>query len=634
MDADSILDYWCNPFGFIEFGFNEKDLFSDQNTTVFLGGRGTGKTMLFKYASYTTQWRKSIVENNQNPLNHFLKHGGAGFYVRIDGPVLRSFEGFDIKDSVWTSIFTHYFELTVAKSYLDFLKRTVELNLIDVDKFNSNFIPALSLVLCGDKSELVDIFSAIERVDNQLDQVTQFRGMVPLSPIKFNPTRGFTSQSLTAGIPELANKHIKELEGDFQFILLIDEYENYLEQQQQVINTLLRFSKPNITYRIGMRLEGFRTYGTINKEEFIKEGRDYSKVVFEEFLVGNKGYRDYLLRIAEKRLSATPIFKQKQYTDIRKILGSMENPEEEARDIVKGNTDRIFDFYKIKGKPKRKLLECKDNPLLQVLNCLWFIRGNSPKDINKAMNDYKDKKNSELAKKYHRDYIDKYKLSLTFIVCTIYRKPKSYYSFNTFAFVSSGIVGHFIELCRRSFQLAEFEQQETLLNEGVINSKVQAEAAKEQASSELQQIRRVEKHGHYLYHFILNLGNIFSLYHKDPKIRYPEMNQFTVDKDMLSTDMKAAFESGLKWSLVQRKKVLQKSTPGKSKGDLYTINRIFAPVFEISYRTRGGINEDFSPAEILSMMTVPDTIGPKKLKLSGSSKQNNDEQGVQGTFDY
>jgi hypothetical protein len=64
------------------------------------------------------------------------------------------------------------------------------------------------------------------------------------------------------------------------------------------------------------------------------------------------------------------------------------------------------------------------------------------------------------------------------------------------------------------------------------------------------------------------------------------------------------------WSLVVKKQNIQDSNGKDSKQDMYMLSRVFAPVFKISYRTRGGFspikgvtdkffNSDFNPQSVL-----------------------------------
>ncbi len=259
------------------------------------------------------------------------------------------------------------------------------------------------------------------------------------------------------------------------------------------------------------------------------------------------------------------------------------------------------------------------------MNILWLMRGKSPKIINKAMNDYINKNfDNDEAQKYRRDYIDKYKLSLTFLLCSIYRKNKQYYSFNTFSFLSSGIVGNFIELCRRAFKYSEFEENDKFLHEFKITREQQSKAAIDNSEAELAQLVRIENYGAHIYKFILNLGNIFRDFHKDEKIRYPETNQFSIDSNsIVNNQYQNAFDSAIKWSAIQRKPKLQQPAPGKHLKDIYTINRIFSPSFQISYRTRGGFSIELNSNNIMELMSNENVSSKQYIPQSKNNTNNN-----------
>lgn len=594
-----ILDYWSNPFSFVKFTLSEQDIFDEPNPLVFMGGRGTGKTMFLRYyCSYDVQKKLHTKNGGQR---FFEKVNSAGFYIRIDGPILRSFDGFGVSNDKWLVIFSHFFELYVCRAYFSYFLTLLKNNDVDPIEFNQDFFQECSNLLIGSKDGFKEIEEIVDYLDDKIKEVNTFRSQIPLKEIQFSPEIVHSSQSLSFGIPEIFRRNFKS-KNDFKFILMIDEYENFLEPQQRLINTLLKFVKPGITFRLGMRLEGFRTFDTISTDDFIKEGRDYRNTIFEEVLIKDSGYSNYLKDIANKRLKQVPCFVDKSLTDITSFLGVKENLEEEAKEIVGDKTDKIFDFYGIKDKKEKELLNCKQNPLLQVLNCLWYSRGRNPIDINRIMNEYLSGIKNTDVKKYQMDYIDKYKLSLMFIVATIYKKDKFYYSFNTFSYLSSGIVGHFIELCRRCFQYAEFENKSELIETGIISKDIQNNASRDLAETELQQIRRIEKYGNKLYVFALNLGDIFRRYHRDSLIRYPETNQFSIDKTLLSETTKECFEAAQRWSVIQRKQKTQQQSIGKKKNDIFTLNRIFAPTFQFSYRTRGGYSEEFNSVEISFLM--------------------------------
>lgn len=638
MEPNTLLDYWCSPFNYMQFsGVKESDVYSDKMPIVFMGGRGTGKTMFLKYFSYSVQLQEACNKKNYkgSVLSHFKNKGGIGFYIRIDGPVLRSFTGHGVSRELWDSIFTHYFELVVGRAYIEVISELVKIGELDEGEINKNFVPQIADILGKTKNEIKTISEALNDLDIKIKEVTTFRGEVSYSDIEFKPSKGFSSLDLTFKIPEIVKNTINEFEQKIDFIIMIDEFENFLVPQQRMVNTLLKFTKSGTAFRIGMRLEGFRTFDTSSKDDYIKEGRDYRKIIFEEVLIKDSGYKKFLFDIAQKRLEQVKFFKEKEFLNISSILGKSEDLEEEAITLSKNNPDKHFiSFLNNLPSDEVKLLKYPKNPLMEMLNILWVSRKVEPKTVNKAMTDYLEGKKNKNSNKYKNDYINKYKLSLMFLLASIHRKSKNFYSFNTFSFLSSGIIGHFIELCRKSFQYAEFENRELLFEKGKILHIQQDKASKDVATSELQMIQRIEDYGDSLHRFIINLGNIFRDYHKDKTIKYPETNQFTVDIDSLEEYDRNAIKAALKWSVIQKKPALQQPAPGQHINDIYTINRIFAPMFKISYRTRGGFSVKLSPSEINEFMTKTDVKLKPKRNRSKVTNKNKDNDSMQQSFDF
>ena len=202
------------------------------------------------------------------------------------------------------------------------------------------------------------------------------------------------------------------------------------------------------------------------------------------------------------------------------------------------------------------------------------------------------------------------KLSFVFILCSIYHiEKKGYYSFVDYCQLSSGIVGGFVELCRRAFDIAYFKERE-LLFDGRISAKIQTDAAYEYAQSERDMIERINIYGSRLNTFIDNIGNAFSYIHRDLYIRYPETNLFPAVLDALKKENKKLLEVACMWSLIVKKPNTQDAKAKNQKQDIYYLNRVLAPAYKISYRTRGGLNPisvndsyfevDFNPQSVLT----------------------------------
>lgn len=609
MEVDSILEYWCNPFNYKLFsGIRQEDVFEDPMNIVFMGGRSTGKSMFLRYWSYQVQ-SEAAQKENRPLLDVIKKNKGIGIYFRIDGMTLRSFYGSDLSEEHWSSVFTHYFELIVGRQLVEVMRLLQVEGTISEEMASSGFIDRLCKHLRFKVARNLD--AVIEEFDKRISDVDLFRGDVPFHGGKFNPkNRGFASESITFGVSEVILKLLPSLK-DVNIIFLLDEYENFLEYQQIVINTLLRFTRPKIKFRIGMRLEGFRTFRMIADEDFIKEGREYRKIVFEEVLNKNRGFHQFLLEIAKKRLESVSTFRERNLTNIKVMLGNEENLEQEAKELVRKKPNKTYEHFLRRVKvPKDQLDKVRhpDNPLMELLNFIWLTRGVSAQNTAQSMRDYLEGNKTPEAAKYHMDYINKYKLSLMFLLCSIYRKPKSYYSFNTFAFLSSGIVGHFIELCRRSFVIASWAD-DRLETVGEISPEFQSQAASEFSKDELHLVGRIETYGGYIYRFVNNIGNVFRDCHLDIRMRYPETNQFAMTLEAIhDDDLKKTMKAAIRWSVVQKKPKIQRKGPGEHLRDTYTINRAFAPSFQISYRTRGGKSIELNESRLKELVESEDVV--------------------------
>ena len=613
MDSEQIINFWESPFGNYLKGITEEEIASERTAIFFSGGRGTGKTMLLKHYSMSAQYIRSEKEDI-NFKDYIIKNGYVGIYIRFDTPLLIGFDGLGMEQKKWETIFSHFFEMTLCKAFIDALavmadKRVVtESEVKDVEK------RVQDLLGCNHDKNITELS---RKLADDINYVNDFKSEMIFDAIEFKPSKIYPLGSLSYNIVKIIKKSCKDLKK-INFLLLLDEYENFLEYEQQIVNTVIKFSN-DIAFRVGMRPMGFHTYATVSNEEFIKEHREYRNIQFDNPLIGkqnNSGYLDFLYGIAEKRLNNVSYFKNSKY-NIKKILGFKEDPQKEAIEIVQGRTKHIDEYLKEIEKKYKCInktfnitseqldkLKCTDNPLYEMQNMRMLLKPFDVEYVIKSFNDYKNKINSEEARKYKNDYENKYKLSYVFVLRSIYKvESKQYYGFKDFAYLSSGIVGTFIELCRCSFQYAYFSDKEALLN-GCISKDIQTKAALDVAYSEFEQIQRISKVGNYVHCLAKNIGNRFKKRHMDKRISYPETNQFSFVSQQLKKDSleSQVFNAALLWSVFQKKEGMQQSSIGKFDDEVFILNRIYAPVFQISVRTRGGFNEEIKYQNLKILM--------------------------------
>jgi hypothetical protein len=489
--------------------------------------------------------------------------------------------------------------MTICKSFIDVICQLREAEIItnDEEELLGQKISKLLGYDC-DKN-ITEISGALS---DEINYVNHYKSEALFDDVEFRPRKSYVFGELSFKLVDVIRESCHKLEK-VNFLLLLDEYENFLAFEQRIVNSSIKLSK-NLSFRVGMRPMGFHSYATVSEDEFIKEHRDYRRVLFENPMIGknDNGYLEFLLGIAKKRLSNVGYFSNKQMLDLKQFLGEKENVEEEARNIVKGRNTHIDEYLKEINKVQKnnfkltdekiQQLRCPENPLYEMQNMRMLLKPFDVEYVIKAFNDYKNKINSEEAQKYKNDYSNKYKLSYVFVLRSIYKvNTKQYYGFRDFAYLSSGIVGTFIELCRCTFQYAYFTDKEALLR-GEITPDIQTKAVQDVANSEFAQIHRISKFGKYIYQFTKNIGTSFSKYHVDKRISYPETNQFSLNSKKMeenSTEEKV-LNAAIMWSVVQKKKGMQQASIGKDDEEVYILNRIYAPIFQISVRTRGGFN--------------------------------------------
>jgi len=570
-----------------------------------------------------------------------------GIYHRFDGPSLGSFSQRNTDDEAWETIFKHYFEIVVGQRMVMFLSNLLANHCISISKEKESEIAKEILTLTKFniplQSEEVTINSIITMFQNQLDKVFDFINCSALSQnVKFleHPLK---SGSLVFGIPLLLQIHLPELQSK-RFIILLDEYENLRENQQRIVNTLVKHTRLPVTFRIGTRLRGFRTNDTLIEEEFLMQDADYRIIRFEDILMAHdENYKKLLKMIAKKRLEEMPEFAKYGLNDIEDILGYI-SPEDEAQLIVYDRVlseNEAMEFQLEKYLTKKHVQAIKDhipetaerkdilkklvnkkNPLFDMVNLLLLRRGYKPRVIISMYEAYiQGNKNDRKYSKYKNLY-DKNKFALVFQLASLYRpKQKLYAGFDVFCMLSSGIIRNFLELCYQSFNIALFSDTTTLVNDGKMPFKTQSTGAKIRAERYMDVIERIPKHGNEIKSLVIQLGAIFYSWQNDEVLSEPEVTHFCIDYNALSIEARNVVDAAVQWSVLQPKKDMKGKAPSDPLLNVFALNHILAPYFTISYRLRGRIRQ-FEKEDFQTLMfgseTDKKTVRNKLSKASPS----------------
>ena len=297
---EQISDLWVGFDG----SPNSHPLFDPTSpmATVVLGGKGSGKTHLFRYFSHPVQTKSY---GNGDWLESVLKDGYVGIYTRAAGLNCSRFNGKGICQGHWKEIFRYYVELWLGQEFLDVASDLVK-HIKSVRDREGEIVTALTQCIDVPKdlniSILYDLSEFLRKCQKSLDQAVNKAAFTH----KIRPNFCCSPGNIIFGFPKVLDKYFGK-DGSLIFVYYIDECENLLEYQQQHVNTLLRDRRHPVTFRIGARSYGMRTYKTDSGEgEEIQEGSEYQRLRLDERMRREeKRYKKFARQLLARRVAVS-----------------------------------------------------------------------------------------------------------------------------------------------------------------------------------------------------------------------------------------------------------------------------------------------------------------------------------------
>lgn len=233
------------------------------------GGKGSGKTHLMRYLSYPLQ--RSRFSSREAAKAGIKEEGYLGIYFRCGGLNAQRFSGKGQTEDVWRDVFAYYMELWLG-----------QIVLTTISDLYSDSPQIQSPQLVHDAARLLDIMpsptpitleelsNCLETLQRQADVAINNCALTRRLDVQIQATAG----RLLFGLPEIIARHLSELRSAL-FLYLIDEFENLTLLQQRYINTLVRERKDPCSFKVGVRLYGFRTKQTFSADEENREDSEY-----------------------------------------------------------------------------------------------------------------------------------------------------------------------------------------------------------------------------------------------------------------------------------------------------------------------------------------------------------------------
>lgn len=542
----------------------------DNRPCVLEGGRGTGKTTALRGLSYQGQY----AIHNEN-IEAFDKGNFIGIYHRVNTNHVRAFIGESLSEQKWEKVFAHYFNLLICKDILVFIRWHKPLSNNDEDLSPHACKLIASSVQnenqsCENLEQLIEVFeiqmiSFQSQINNIIDEGLPFLSMAG-DPIKL-----ITENTI------LLNQFKDKI-----FFILLDEYENYENYQQKILNTLIKHSSENYTFKIGVRELGWRIKHTLNESELLSDPADYVLVNIEQKLTEQEAtFPDFARKVCQQRIGK--LLQNQEDSNNFDIQMSLKGVtiEEEAILLEVQKTKYIQNYELIPKSYQKKVKTL--SPLYKFFISYWATTHNST--LTKTIDEY------ELKKDEWNVRYENYKYEMLFKIRTGRGKAgiQKYYSgWTTYTKLANGNIRYLMELVYRAYE-KHFNSDETLSTP--ISPKNQTVAAQDAGLKNLMELEGLWKKGAQITKLLLGMGRVFQLLARSVSKTAPEQNQFSIDHmNPISEELEELLRASVMHLALVR-------TPGNKMGDktntrdyIYMIHPLFSAYFQFSYRKKRKIN--------------------------------------------
>lgn len=574
---------------------------------VLIGGRGTGKTTVLRGLSYQGQFAL-----NHDEIAKFNENQFIGIYFRCDTNHVHAFRGKGISQERWIEIFAHYFNLILSSEILYFIDWHRERDASDeVLSSHACRLIATSLHL-GDKVQ--DFNSLMDELDLamykfQADVNNIADGNMPRLSLAGDPIKIVTEQA----------QKLAQFKGKI-FYLLIDEYENLLDEQQQVVNTLLKHTPPSYTFKIGVREMGWRIHYTLNPQELVNDPADYVRFNIVEMFTGeNSGqFETFAREVCQLRIKDLMEEEGLDY----KIEDALVDMTMEDEASLLGIEHHHY-LQEVLDLEEKKSISLNISSLYKFFLAYWsHVKGET---LDNVVKDFL------LNRSYWNTRYDNYKYSLLFKIKSGRGSggiQKYYSGWRTFVKLANGNIRYLMELVYRSYYL--YLQENGDLSKPV-PPKIQTHAAYNVGWKNLTELEGTWKNGAQLTRLVQSIGTIFGHMAKLGDNVAPEVVQFEIE-GTTSTRTEELLSAGIMNLALVRLPANKQTGNGSVKEFMYMLHPIFAPYFIYSYRRkRKMIITDSEFLECVDNQKEAVVSILKKKKINVESEKPNP---IQLTFDF
>ncbi|RYG99642.1 MAG: hypothetical protein EON58_03220 [Alphaproteobacteria bacterium] len=555
---------------------------------VLVGGRGTGKTTVLRCLSY--EGRFALMGDTAKVCDwpYF------GFYYKVNTNSVRAFQGDELSQRQWQKLFAHYLNLIFSGRVVEFLQwhESVEPNGTSLD---SQLCSDLATSLfCDPASTQEELLSSIQR------GVRRFEAWVNnIDPDNLPglSMQGVVIDDLCKGVLELPQFKDKRL------FFIIDEFENLLDDQQEVVNTLVKHCGPDYTFKIGVRELGWRRRSTLHNNEQLQSPADYERIDIQLRLDG-----DQFAKFAKEVCSLRAAERFPDGFDLESMLPSL-SVEDEAKLLgVDAKARATLDAIEREAPDCVKLIE-NATPLELALIQYWS------RTQRLSLAEVIEERQREPAvwrERYHN-----YRVPLLFTLRGARPGVRKYYAgWRTFTLLAGNNIRYLLQLVGEALLL---QRQDGKPADGEpIRPVVQTNAAISVGGKNVKELEGLGVHGAQLTRLVLSLGRLFEMLALEPEGRRPEITRFAFPEDEPLGAVEPLLQAAV-MHLALTRRVSSQRTDLDLKSYDYAVHPIFAAFFGFSHRDMRKIR--LTPSDIMQLMQ-----DPKRAirQIMGTTERSND----------
>jgi hypothetical protein len=627
---EQIVQYWVD--------ISDKDGFKNllKPTSVMpmiiLGSKGSGKTHLMRYFSYELQ----KIKYKNDLKKGFEDDKFIGIYVRCSSFNSDRFSDKGQSDEVWRSVYAYYWELWLTQISLNIILDLQKNGVIEITNEKIIVEKIIELLnkkpdnIPNDLTNLVSFFSQLQKkVDYEVENCIFNNDKKIHIDILISPSK------ITYQLPQLIKEYIPFFKNKI-FLYLIDELENISENQQRLIQTLIREKNTACTFRIGARLYGIKTYETLGSGEENREGSEFEEVILDDFLRNNDNYKTFVRNICENRLQLngiclSPQEKIDDFIEIFNETNFLENIKSKKESQGKSYLHRLKDKLK-----KHRLSDgdiddvisnlSSDNRIIERTNVLLFYREwSKKKNILQSSIEIKDSASEHLTDPTNENnpqkkVLNKYKRDIIDMLARETREDIPYYGFEEFIKMSSGTPRNLLNILKHSYKWTYFNKAKEAFRETTVDFDAQTKGIKDTIDWFFEDNRTPVRQNGKPFECVERIGKFLR------ELKYSDIppecsiNIFGLNLEDLSNEARDIFNFLEQYSYIIKTKKDRRDKNSNDKYRTYYINGIIAPNWELSLSKRGIVILSREEAESIFNLSMSEKF--EKILTSKKQKYN------------